>query len=188
MMFSLSQGFTVMSDLVESLWCEQRLQRASVDGTTITMCRWSPAQGPVGGGHALISTVPSCSADLHTSGDPSRAFPPRAAGAESRRPASQNKWTKTWRTEGWSYLQLVTARSKNIHPTTHMHNVNFCVVQWVIFVTGPRGWCKIYIFTPVTSIFSTALWWYSHTRCISSQMIHDWKCFKNGDGAVQLLV
>lgn len=41
-------------------------------------------QGPVGGRHALISTVASCRADLHTSGDPSRAFPPRAAGAEKK--------------------------------------------------------------------------------------------------------
>lgn len=50
---------------------------------TITVCRWSSwttSQGPVGEGHALISTVTSCRADLHTSGDPSSVFPPRTAG------------------------------------------------------------------------------------------------------------
>ncbi len=89
-LLSLSQVFTAASFHISKSDCVERLFDASNElpsaENTITMCRWSSqcrAQGPVGEGHALISTVTSCRADLHTSGDPSRSFPARAAVAKA---------------------------------------------------------------------------------------------------------
>lgn len=66
------------------LWCNQRSAVPAHNNNVQMEPHATELQGPVGGRHALISTVASCRADLHTSGDPSRAFPPRAAGAEKK--------------------------------------------------------------------------------------------------------